>query len=84
MRADIARSLIIESSGFGFEVEFVAKCRKAGYRFYEVPINYFGRTYEEGKKITFLDGLAAVYFIVKFNLFATRKSSFREATEKTE
>jgi glycosyltransferase involved in cell wall biosynthesis len=84
MRAEIARRLIIESSGFGFEVEFVAKCKKAGYRLFEVPINYFGRTYEEGKKITFLDGLAAIYFILKFNLFSTRQSSFRDATEKTE
>ena len=81
MRADIAKRLIIESSGFGFEVEFIAKCKKAGYRLFEVPINYFGRTYEEGKKVTFVDGLAAVYFILKFNLFATHKSSFRFGAE---
>jgi glycosyltransferase involved in cell wall biosynthesis len=84
MRADIAKRLIIESSGFGFEVEFIAKCKMAGYRLFEVPINYYGRTYEEGKKITFRDGLAAIYFIVKFNLFTTRKSSFRDGAEKTE
>jgi glycosyltransferase involved in cell wall biosynthesis len=78
MRADIARRMIINSSGFGFEVEFVAKCKKAGYRFYEVPISYFGRTYEEGKKITFLDGIAAIYFIFKYNLFVSVKSSFRQ------
>jgi glycosyltransferase involved in cell wall biosynthesis len=78
MRAEIAKALIIESSGFGFEVEFIAKCKKAGYRLFDVPINYFGRTYEEGKKITFLDGLAAIYFIFKFNLFTTRENSFRE------
>jgi len=84
MRAEIAKRLIIESSGFGFEVEFVAKCKKAGYRLFEVPINYFGRTYEEGKKITFLDGLAAIYFILKFNLFTTRESSFRDGVEKME
>jgi glycosyltransferase involved in cell wall biosynthesis len=78
MRAEIAQRMIIESSGFGFEVEFVAKCKKAGYRLFEVPINYFGRTYEEGKKITFLDGLAAIYFIFKFNLFVALKHSFRE------
>ena len=77
MRADIARRMLITSSGFGFEVEFVAKCKKAGYRLFEVPINYFGRTYEEGKKITFFDGLAAIYFIVKFNLFVDLKRSFR-------
>ena len=84
MRAEIARRLIIESTGFGFEVEFIAKCKKAGFRLFEVPINYFGRTYEEGKKITFRDGLAAIYFIFKFNLFATRASSFRDGAEKTE
>jgi glycosyltransferase involved in cell wall biosynthesis len=78
MRAEIAKRLIIESNGFGFEVEFIAKCKKAGYRLFDVPINYFGRTYEEGKKITFLDGLAAIYFIFKFNLFTTRENSFRE------
>jgi len=83
MRAEIAKCLIIESSGFGFEVEFVAKCRKAGYRLFEVPINYFGRTYEEGKKITFVDGLAAIYYILKFNLFATRETSFRDGADKT-
>jgi glycosyltransferase involved in cell wall biosynthesis len=84
MRAEIAKDLIIESSGFGFEVEFIAKCKRAGYRLFEVPINYFGRTYEEGKKITFVDGVAAIYFIFKFNLFATRESSFRDGAEKTE
>jgi len=83
MRAEIAKDLIIESSGFGFEVEFIAKCKKAGYRLFEVPINYFGRTYEEGKKITFVDGLAAIYFIFKFNLFATRENSFRDGSQKT-
>jgi glycosyltransferase involved in cell wall biosynthesis len=84
MRADIARRMIIDSSGFGFEVEFVAKCKKAGYRFYEVPIDYFGRTYEEGKKITFFDGVAAVYFIFKYNLFVTRKRSFRAGLAATD
>jgi glycosyltransferase involved in cell wall biosynthesis len=78
MRADIARRMIISSSRFGFEVEFIAKCQKAGFRFYEVPISYFGRTYEEGKKITFMDGVAAIYFILKFNLFVALKESFRE------
>jgi glycosyltransferase involved in cell wall biosynthesis len=84
MRAEIARHLIIESTGFGFEVEFVAKCKKAGYRLFEVPINYFGRTYEEGKKITFQDGLAAIYYILKFNLFSTSQSSFRDKGTETE
>ncbi len=84
MRSDIAKRLIIESTGFGFEVEFIAKCKKAHYRLFEVPISYFGRTYEEGKKITFQDGLAAVYYILKFNLFSTPQSSFREKGTETE
>lgn len=79
MRADIAHRMLITSSGFGFEVEFIAKCKKAGLRLYEVPISYFGRTYEEGKKITFADGFAAIYFILKFNLFVSVKNSFLPA-----
>lgn len=79
MRADIARRMLITSSGFGFEVEFVAKCRKARLKLYNVPINYFGRTYEEGKKITFTDGIAAIYFILKFDLFVSLEDSFRNA-----
>ena len=56
-RADIVKNMIIQSSGFGFEIEFVAKCKKIGARIYEVPISYYGRTYEEGKKIRLRDGL---------------------------
>jgi hypothetical protein len=61
--------MIIESSGFGFEIEFVAKCKKIGTRIYEVPISYYGRTYEEGKKIGVKDGLDALWYLMKFNLF---------------
>jgi hypothetical protein len=49
--------MIIESTGFGFEVEFVAKFRKVCARIYEVPISYCGRTYEQGKK----DGVDAIW-----------------------
>ena len=52
--------MIIESTGFGFKVEFVAKCRKLGPRIYEVPISYYGRTYEEAKKVGIKDGLDAI------------------------
>jgi glycosyltransferase involved in cell wall biosynthesis len=55
---------------FGFEPEITAKVAKARYRIYEVGISYFGRTYEEGKKITWKDGVRALYVIVKYNLFA--------------
>ena len=70
--------MIIESSGFGFEIEFVAKCKKIGARMYEVPISYYGRTYEEGKKIGLRDGLDAVWDLIKFNILTGLKRSFRQ------
>jgi glycosyltransferase involved in cell wall biosynthesis len=77
-RSEIAKSMIIESSGFGFEIEFVAKCKKIGARIYEVPISYYGRTYEEGKKIGLQDGLDAMWYLAKFNLFTGLKESFTQ------
>jgi glycosyltransferase involved in cell wall biosynthesis len=76
-RAEIAKNMFIESAGFGFEVEFVAKCKKIGARVYEVPISYYGRTYEEGKKIGLRDGLDAVWYLIKFNILTGVKQSFR-------
>jgi glycosyltransferase involved in cell wall biosynthesis len=76
-RSEIMRSMIIESTGFGFEIEFVAKCRKINARIYEVPISYYGRTYEEGKKIGLKDGFDALWYILKFNLLRTKADSFR-------
>jgi glycosyltransferase involved in cell wall biosynthesis len=75
-RAEIAKNMIIESSGFGFEIEFVAKCKKIGARIYEVPISYYGRTYEEGKKIVLKDGLDALWYLIKFNILTGLKPSF--------
>jgi glycosyltransferase involved in cell wall biosynthesis len=77
-RGDIIRNLVITSSGFGFEVEVTAKIAKLGCAVYEVPISYYGRTYDEGKKIVLKDGVAAVWYIVRFNLFISLRSSFRE------
>jgi glycosyltransferase involved in cell wall biosynthesis len=77
MRIEIARNIIIESSGFGFEVEIIAKCKKIRARMYEVPISYYGRTYEEGKKIGWKDGFHAIWYLIKFNLLRTRNQSFR-------
>ncbi len=59
-RGEIIRNMIITSSGFGFEVEVTAKIAKLKCAIYEVPISYYGRTYEEGKKVGFQDGLAAL------------------------
>jgi glycosyltransferase involved in cell wall biosynthesis len=76
-KSGIMRSMIIESTRFGFEIEFVAKCRKINARIFEVPISYYGRTYEEGKKIGLKDGLDALWYVVKFNLLRTKADSFR-------
>jgi glycosyltransferase involved in cell wall biosynthesis len=76
-RGDIIRELIITSSGFGFEVEVTAKIAKLKCAVYEVPISYYGRTYEEGKKIGMKDGVAALWYICKFNLLVSHSKSFR-------
>jgi glycosyltransferase involved in cell wall biosynthesis len=68
-RADILKKIKIESNRFGVEPEITAKIAKLGCRIYEVPISYRGRDYSEGKKIKWKDGLAAIYWILKFNLF---------------
>jgi glycosyltransferase involved in cell wall biosynthesis len=76
-RGDIIREMRITSSGFGFEIEVTAKVAKLGCRLFEVPISYYGRTYEEGKKIGTKDGVAALWYIVKFNLFCSLEKSYR-------
>jgi glycosyltransferase involved in cell wall biosynthesis len=68
-RADILRKLSFKENRFGFEPEFTAKIARARYRIYEVPISYSGRDYSEGKKITWKDGVAAIYFIIKYRFF---------------
>lgn len=60
------------SDGFGIEPELTAQVAKHKFRVYEVGISYQGRTYEEGKKITWKDGIAAVWHIIRFNLFARK------------
>ena len=80
-RGEIVRNMIITSSGFGFEIEVTAKVAKLKCAVYEVPISYYGRTYEEGKKIGFKDGLAALWYIFKFNLMVDLANSYR-ATPK--
>jgi len=63
---EVNNSLTFKSKRFGFEPEFTAKVAKKQFRIFEVPISYNGRTYSEGKKITWKDGLAAIWFIFKF------------------
>ena len=75
-RGEIIRNMKIGSSGFGFEIEVTAKIAKLKCPVYEVPISYYGRTYEEGKKITAADGFAALWYIVRYNLLCSRRASF--------
>jgi glycosyltransferase involved in cell wall biosynthesis len=77
-RGEIIRNMVITSQRFGFEVEVTAKIAKLGCRTYEVPISYYGRTYQEGKKIGLRDGFQALWYILKYNLFTGLKSSYRQ------
>jgi len=69
VRTDLLKRLPLTSDRFGFEVEVTARLSQVGARIWELPITYSGRTYAEGKKITWRDGLAALVHIVRFNLF---------------
>jgi len=72
-RSEIIKSIEIKENRFGIEPEITAKISKIkGIRIYEVGISYYGRTYEEGKKIGWRDGFRAIYCILKYNLFTTK------------
>jgi glycosyltransferase involved in cell wall biosynthesis len=68
VRADLLQALPLESERFGIEVELTARLAQARARVWEIPISYCGRTYAEGKKIDWRDGLAALWHIMRFNL----------------
>ena len=68
-RREIIQQIHIEENRFGFEPEITAKIAKLDCRIYEVGISYYGRTYAEGKKITWRDGVRAIICILKYNLF---------------
>ena len=67
-KTDIIKSIVIEENRFGFEPEITAKISKLNLRIYEIGISYYGRTYDEGKKIGWKDGIRAIYCIIKYNL----------------
>jgi len=69
VRADLLKRLPLSANRFGFEVEITARLAQARARIWEIPISYSGRTYAEGKKITWRDGCAALLHIVRYNLF---------------
>jgi glycosyltransferase involved in cell wall biosynthesis len=66
MRREVLQGLDLQSNGFGIEPEITAKIFKRGYRVYEVPITYDGRSYEEGKKIGWKDGLVALWVLLRY------------------
>ena len=68
-RREVLSDIDLKSDRFGFEPEITAKIAKGNWRIYEVPISYAGRTYAEGKKITWKDGLSTLWYILRFNLF---------------
>jgi glycosyltransferase involved in cell wall biosynthesis len=67
-RADVLRALDLRSDGFAIEPEIAAKVCKRGLRIYELPIAYYGRTYAEGKKITWRDGVEAIFVLLRFRV----------------
>lgn len=67
--ADVIRQLKLEQDRFGFEPEVTARVARLKCRVFEVPISYYGRTYEEGKKITWKDGFATLWCILKYGIF---------------
>jgi glycosyltransferase involved in cell wall biosynthesis len=69
VRAELLKRVPLSSDRFGFEVEITARLAQAGARIWEIPITYSGRTYAEGKKITWRDGMAALVHIPRYNLF---------------
>jgi len=69
-RRTVLDSFILKCNRFGFEPEFTSKVARHAFRIYEVPISYSGRGYEEGKKIDWKDGVAALWFIFRFRLFS--------------
>ena len=76
VRTDLMRSLPMTSDRFGFEPELTARLAQSKARIYEVPISYSGRTYAEGKKIRWTDGVAALWHIIRFNFFAGRSPRY--------
>ena len=82
-RREFLDGISIDENRFGFEPEITAKVAKAGPRVFEVGISYNGRTYEEGKKIGWRDGVRAIYVIVKYNLFRRNKGSWKRNIQES-
>jgi glycosyltransferase involved in cell wall biosynthesis len=83
VRTPLMKKLILTTDRFGFEPELTARLAQAHARIYEMSISYSGRTYEEGKKIGWRDGLAAIWHIVRFNVFPPNNALVRQQDRDT-
>lgn len=79
IRSDILKNIELESERFGFEVEITAKLARLKIRVMELSISYHARTYLDGKKITWKDGVAALFHILRFNLFSDKKRYLKDS-----
>ena len=66
---DVIKSISLKARRFDFEPEITAKVLKKGFKIHEVPINFAGRKFDEGKKITWRDGIMAAYYLLKYRFF---------------
>lgn len=82
-RREVIQSIKINENRFGFEPEVTAKIAAAGYKIYEVGISYHGRTYEEGKKIGWKDGVRAIYVIIKYGILTKLRKTNKTNTKIT-
>ena len=78
-RREVLKQIDLEENRFGFEQEITSKVAKGGWRVFEVPISYYGRTYAEGKKITWRDGLRGLWCILRYSSRARRPFALRDA-----
>jgi hypothetical protein len=76
-RREVIQSIEIEENRFGFEPEITAKVARMRCRIFEVGISYYGRTYEQGKKIGWRDGVRAIYAVIKYNVIAPLLEKFK-------
>ena len=81
IRTDLLKSLPLSADRFGFEPEVTARLAQAGARIYELPISYHGRSYAEGKKIGWKDGIAAFWHILRANLLRPKAKPWRPPPE---
>ena len=80
VRSDLLRTLPLTADRFGIEPEITARLAQAGARVYELPISYHGRSYEDGKKIGWRDGVSAIWWIVRYNLIGPKPPRWQPPT----